>query len=116
MIAVLAVVVSLVAATWIGMHTPSRRRYGVLDQLSAHLAKPESPEDRRDRWAASDAAPSALLPSDLDRWRPEDIAAVVECALCGPTPAALEPSGLCWRCAPIARQVHRDYGHTEKAS
>lgn len=35
--------------------------------------------------------------------------AVTECRLCGPTAAAIERSGFCWRCAPWVRKARADY-------
>lgn len=36
--------------------------------------------------------------------------AVTHCKLCGPTAAAIQPSGLCWKCEPHAEAARFNYG------
>lgn len=52
------------------------------------------------------------------RWpRSSDVepAAVTRCKLCGPTAAAIEPSGFCWRCDPHVTAARFHYGNQERA-
>lgn len=54
-------------------------------------------------------APPRRYPHRAEESDPIEPDAVTTCKLCGPTAAAIERDGYCWRCGPVARRVHETY-------